>query len=256
MNNLVIDIGNSNIVIGYITENSKEVYRFNSDVDKTSDEYRSVFENTINHLQVDNILISSVVPKLTNTIKIYCEKTFEIKVDIVEPGYKTGIKIKTVNPKEVGSDLICGVVGAMQYSKSGIIIDLGTTSKVLYYKDSELISAIIAPGIKISAASITNNAAQLSDFPLKKPDRVLGRNTIEALQSGIVYGHIAMINGLIDLIEVELGETLPIYLTGGLSHIIDNNVNFKYQYKPDLILEALNTMIIKNMEKDNAIKKS
>ncbi len=248
MNNIVFDIGNSNIVVGHFNNGIKEVFRFNTDAKKTADEYYSTFKIAIDNLEIDNILISSVVPKLTQTIKEYCEKYLHITPNILEPGYKTGVKVSTNNPKEVGSDLICGVAGALKFSKTGIVIDLGTASKISYYKNGEFSGVIICPGIKISANSLTKNAAQLSDFPLKKPSRLFGKNTIECLQSGIVYGHIAMVNGLIKLAKNEIGENIPVYLTGGLSEIVKDDLDFKYIYQPDLIIDALNEMIIKNLE--------
>ncbi len=256
MNNIVFDIGNSNIVVGHFENGIKEVYRFNTDVDKTADEYYSTFKVAINNLEVDNILISSVVPKLTQTIAVYCEKYLHNSPKILMPGYKSGVKVSTNNPTEVGSDLICGVAGAIKFSKTGIVIDLGTATKISYYNNCEFCGVIIAPGIKISANSLTSSAAQLSDFPLKKPKKLFGKNTIECLQSGIIFGHIAMINGLIKLTKREYGEDIPIYVTGGLSDIVKDDLDFKFIYQPDLIIDALNEMIIKNLENEDEIKKS
>ncbi|MFV0499665.1 MAG: type III pantothenate kinase [Bacilli bacterium] len=247
MNNLVIDIGNSNIVIGIYTSDVK-VYRFNTDSSKTSDEYYNMFINSFKDIKIDNVLISSVVPSLTNTIKYCFENRFNIIPKIVSPGYKSGIKVMTDNPKEVGSDLICGVSGASKYSPSGIVIDLGTATKISYYKDKVFKGVIIAPGIQISARTLSNSASQLSEFSLQKPERIFGKNTVECLQSGIIYGHIAMLNGLIKMIEKELGKKLDIYLTGGLSYIVKNDVEFKFKYDPNLILDALNQMIVRNEE--------
>lgn len=248
MNNIVFDIGNSNIVVGHFWNGTKQVYRFNTDVNKTADEYFLTMSIAIDSSKIDNILISSVVPKLTQTITEYCEKYLNITPKVLEPGYKSGVKVNTNNPKEVGSDLICGVAGAIKYSKTGIVIDLGTATKISYYQNSEFTGVIIAPGIKISANSLTKNAAQLSDFPLKKPDKLYGKNTIECLQSGIVFGHIAMINGLIKLTKEEFGNDIPVYLTGGLSEVVKDDLDFNFTYLPDLILDALNDMIIKNLE--------
>lgn len=249
MNNLVIDIGNSNIVVGQCVDNICETYRFNTDADKTSDEYYTVLKASLNDLNIDNVLISSVVPKLTSTIKLLCKKYLNIEAQIVEPGYKSSVKVITDNPKEVGSDLICGVAGAMQYSTSGIVIDMGTATKLSYYKDNTFLGVIIAPGLKISASTLTNSASQLCDFPLEKPKHIFGKNTIECMQSGIIYGHIAMLNGLVSMAFEELGETLPIYLTGGLSFIVKDDLEFKCRYDQNLIIDALNNMLIKNMEK-------
>ncbi len=249
MSNLVVDIGNSNIVIGIYHKDDKKIFRFNTDNNKTSDEYFTVFKETFGDIKIENILISSVVPGLTNTIKYCFEQNYHIEAQIVEPGYDAGIKVNTDNPKEVGSDLICGVAGASRYSKSGIVIDLGTATKISYYKDNTFLGVIIAPGIKISASSLWSSASQLSEFPLQKPAKVFGVNTTECLQSGIIYGHIAMINGLIPMALQEIGEDVDIYLTGGLSYIVKNDLNFKFTYDQNLILDALHTMIIRNGEK-------
>lgn len=248
MNNLVIDIGNSNIVVGVYSNTDRNVFRINTDLHKTSDEYFTIFSNTFGDIKIDNILISSVVPQLTNTIKYCFEKRYNVEPKLVEPGYKSGVKVNTDNPKEVGSDLICGVAGAMCYSKTGIVIDLGTATKISYYKDNTFLGVIISPGIKISANSLSSSASQLSEFPLQKPDNIFGKNTIECLQSGIVYGHIAMINGLVKKALEEIGEEVEIYLTGGLSYIVKDDLEFKFHYKKNLILDALNNMIIRNGE--------
>lgn len=248
MCNLVVDIGNSNIVLGVYGE-EKKVFRFNTDANKTSDEYYTIFKNVLNDLEISNILIASVVPHLTSTIKYCFEKRFNKNVNVVEPGYKSGVKVKTDNPREVGSDLICGVAGAMANSKSGLVIDLGTATKISYYSNGTFLGVIIAPGIEISARTLTSSASQLSSFPLQKPEKVFGTNTMECLQSGIIYGHIAMLNGLIEMAFNEIGMEVDIYLTGGLSHIVKDELNYKVIYNKDLILDALNNMIKKNGEK-------
>ncbi len=249
MINLVIDIGNSNIVVGtYKNSKVENIYRINTDIHKTSDEYYTIFKDTLGDIVFDNILVSSVVPQLTNTIKYCFEKRFNTAVKLIEPGYKSGVKIKTDNAKEVGSDLICGVAGAMKFSKTGIVIDLGTATKLSYYKDGTFLGVIIAPGIKISANTLSSSASQLSEFPLQKPKSVFGKNTIECLQSGIIFGHIAMINGLVKMAEKEIGEKVPVYLTGGLSYIVKDDLDFDFLYKKNLILDALNDMIIRNGE--------
>lgn len=248
MNNIVIDIGNSNIVLGIYSDNEKKIYRFNTDTKKTSDEYYTVFHNILADIQIDNVLISSVVPALTSTIKNCFADKFHVNVNVVGPGYKSGVNIMTETPKEVGSDLICGVAGAMNYSKDGIVIDLGTATKIIYYKNNTFLGVIIAPGIEVNARSLTSSASQLSEFPLQKPKSVFGINTIECLQSGIIYGHIAMINGLIEMAIKEIGFQPNIYLTGGLSFIVKDDLNFKFKYDTNLILDALNKMIIRNGE--------
>lgn len=248
MCNIVIDIGNSNIVLGIYDDKENKVFRFNTDMKKTSDEYYTVFSNVLSEINIENVLISSVVPALTNTIKNCFIDKFNVDVSIIGPGYKSGVNVKTDTPKEVGSDLICGVAGAMHYSSDGIVIDLGTATKIIYYKNNTFLGVIIAPGIEVSARSLTSSASQLSEFPLHKPKSVFGTNTIECLQSGIIYGHIAMINGLLEMAIKEIGFVPKIYLTGGLSYIVKDDLNFKFKYEPNLILDALNKMIVRNGE--------
>ncbi len=243
MYKVLIDVGNSNIVIGlYTNKEEKKVYRFTTDLSKTFDEYYISFKSILETKDIECVLISSVVPKLTTTLTNLFASKFNIKPSIIAPGFKTGVKINTDNAKEVGGDLICGVRGAMKYSDEGLVIDLGTASKVIWFEDKQLKGVIIAPGIKISSEILTNSASLLSDFALEKPKSVLGTNTIECMQSGIVYGHIAMINGFIKMIYDELGKELPIYLTGGLSIIVKDDIEYDLQYKPNLILDALYEM--------------
>ncbi len=254
MYKILVDVGNSNIVIGlYSDDGEKKVYRFTTDLSKTFDEYYLSFKPIFKTTNIESIIISSVVPKVTTTLTHLFYEKLNIKPQIIAPGFKTGVRVNTDNSKEVGSDLICDVRGAMKYSNKGLVIDLGTASKIIWYDNKELKGVVIAPGIKISSEILTNSASLLSDFALEKPKKVLGTNTIECMQSGIVFGHIAMINGLIKMIFEELGEEVPIYLTGGLSVIIKDDLEFKVTYKPNLILDALYDM---SLGDNDEIKKS
>ncbi len=240
---ILVDVGNSNIVIGVYQEHQKSVYRLNTDINKTHDEYFMQIKPILNELKIEDIIISSVVPKLATTLTQLFTSMYQVTPKIIAPGFKTGVKVSTDNAKEVGSDLICGVRGALQYSTSGLVIDLGTASKITYFDNKELKAVIIAPGLKISADILTNSSSLLSDFSLDKPKKVLGTNTIECMQSGIIFGHIAMLNGLLEMIFTELGKNVPIYLTGGLSYIVKNELKYKASYQPDLILDALYEML-------------
>lgn len=219
---LLIDIGNTDIVIcNSDFEKIKSCTRIKTRDNRTPDEYNILIRSLISCNEIKAVVISSVVPTVTNYFKITFNKYFNINPIIVESGIKTGISIKTSSPLEVGSDLICDALGySDNYEGDGLIIDLGTASKYIYVSNRQFLGCIISPGVKTSLDALVNKTALLPEIDLLAPKKVLGNNTIECMQSGIMYGKAAEVDGLIRRIRKEIGKDLNVVATGGLAKLI------------------------------------
>lgn len=238
---LLFDIGNSNIVLG-LAENEKiiKTYRYESLTTKTFDEYYLSMKETFKDCNIEGVILCSVVPILTSTIKKMVKNHLNIEPLIVGTGLKTGIEIKCNNPKEVGADIVAAAVGAyVKYQKSSLIVDLGTANKIIYQKQNVLKGVIIAPGVKTSLLALTENTALLPNIEMVVPKKVLGNNTIECMQSGITYGVAASIDGLIKRVKEEINDDVILIATGGLSKLIIPLCEDKYIIDDNLILHGL-----------------
>lgn len=253
----VIDIGNTNIVLGLFDKDElSHSWRYSSDVNKTSDEYGLMLKNIMHYNQirpdqVKGAIISSVVPKLSHTIPKMIKNYFDIDPIEVGVGTKTGINIKYDNPHEVGSDRIVNSVAAHElYGGPAIVVDMGTAISfdVVDEKGSYLGGAI-SPGIQSASDSLFTKASRLAKVELEVPDRVIGKTTNESLQSGIVLGYISLIDGLIERISSELGkeiEDMNIIATGGFTRLIlKNSKHIKY-IDNELTLKGLKIIYEKN----------
>lgn len=219
---LLVDVGNSNIVFGFSNGNEIiDTFRFKSLTDITTDEYYIFIKAMLEKYEVEDVMISSVVPVITSSLKKLFNKYLNKEPLIMGPGIKTGIELKCDDPKTVGSDMICDCAGAMKYFNEAIIIDLGTATKYIYVKNNRFLGCSISPGVSISMKALVNNAALLPQFELVCPKKVIQTNTINCLQSGVLFGASTQVDGMIDKIHDELGnKNIPIIATGGLSKII------------------------------------
>ncbi len=249
---LLVDIGNSNIVLGLASPHDNKIHkllRLKTFIDKTFDEYYLLFENLLKDESFDGVAISSVVPIVTSALKKMFEAYYKITPLILGPGTKSGIMIKADDPRSVGADLICAVAGALIYSKDVIIVDLGTATKYIYAKDNTFHGVSIAPGIAISMKALVSSAALLPSIELQVPKKVLGNNTIACMQSGIIYGAAAQVDGMIELIKEEIkNPNVDVIVTGGLAKIIIPLSKHKLMYNENLVLEGLLQIYKKNTE--------
>jgi type III pantothenate kinase len=246
---LLIDIGNSSICFGlHDSKTLVNTYRIKSFLDKSSDEYYLIFKNFIDS-KIDDIIISSVVPQITSAIRKMAIQYFKIEPKIIGQSLKTGVKIIADDPKTVGADLICDVAGASMYFDEGLIIDLGTVSKILYFKNNTFMSCLIAPGISTSTKAMISKAALLPNFELVVPKKVLNNSTIPCMQSGVIYGFASMVDGLIKKIKNELNNpSLKIIATGGLVSLIAPLCEEKFDIiENNLILLGLYKIYLKNI---------
>ena len=251
---LAIDMGNSNIVIGGI-DNSRTwfVERVTTNQGKTDLEYAVNIKDimAIHNLPISSIegaVVSSVVPPLTDVVLSAVKKITGKTPMLVGSGMKTGLNIIMDNPKTVGSDLIVDAVAALKdYPAPIIVIDMGTaTTMSVIDKSGNYTGGIIFPGLRVSLDSLSSRAAQLPYIGLNKPARVIGKNTIDCMKSGILYGNAAMIDGIIDRMEEELGQAASLVATGGLAPSVLPLCRHKINYDEALLLKGLLILYEKN----------
>lgn len=251
---LTVDIGNTNITLGaYNSGVLVFTARIATETAKTSDQYavelNSIFSlNNINSEDIEDAIISSVVPPVGTSLSSAISKLCHIVPLILGPGIKTGLNIKIDNPAQLGADLVAGAVGALEsYKMPCVIIDMGTASTVsVLDKNGTFLGGAIAAGVRLTLKALTENTAQLTSIPITAPNSVIGRNTVECMQSGLVFGTAAMLDGLLEKIEEELGETPTVVATGGLSKQIITYCKKNIIYSENLLLEGLKAIYEKN----------
>lgn len=251
---LTIDIGNSNIIFGGFIENElKFVARMATDTTRTSDEYAS---NILNILDLHNVqkkevkgaIISSVVPPLNRVIKKAVRLIYGVDPLLVGPGIKTGIGILCDNPASVGADLISACVAtSVLYSSPALIVDIGTATKMMVINDKgAFIGVSIIPGVLMGLNALSERTAQLPKIDLSAPNVVIGKNTIDCMKSGVVFGNASLIDGMIDRINAEYGSSLPVIVTGGLASTIIPHCKHEMTLDRHLVLKGLNIIYQKN----------
>ncbi|NLV51055.1 MAG: type III pantothenate kinase [Clostridiales bacterium] len=251
---LAFDIGNTNILIGGF-EGNKVCFqcRISTSLDKTEAEYAVLIKNLfdlyeIKATQVEGSIIASVVPPLVNIIRGVMLRLTGCKPMIVGPGLKTGLKITIGDPSELGADLVVTAVAALKkYPKPIIILDMGTaTTFSVINKNSDFLGVVIYPGVMISFDALTARTAQLPRISFDEPRQLIGTNSIDSMQSGLIYGNAAMVDGICDRIEAELGEKATVLATGGLSGSIVPHCRREIIVDDDLLLEGLRILYEKN----------
>ena len=243
---IAIDIGNTETTVGIGNKDGWDSYRFTTRDANTSDELLVLFNSTFDldietKNQISGSIICSVVPQVTNNMVQAIEKYLESSPIVVGPGVKTGLKVNIDNPKELGPDRIANSVAGYKIAESDVVIvDLGTaTTFDVVNSKKEYLGGSIAPGIKISLDALTSKTASLKSVELDLPKKVVGKNTYEAIQSGLIYGHASMIDSMIEKLLQELGTKPKIILTGGLSKTIQPALNLNASYEQDLTLIGL-----------------
>lgn len=244
---LAIDIGNSNIVLGCINGRTIEKEaRIATDLIKTSDQYCAELKTMLDLLEVpvDSIegsIISSVVPPLLNSFKAAIRKLTGQTPLVVGPGIKTGLNILLDNPAIAGGDLIVGAVAALaEYPAPMLIIDMGTATTITAIDaKGNYLGGCICPGVKISAEALSSRTAQLPAISLEAPKKAIGRNTIDSMRSGLMMGSAAMLDGMIERMEAELGQKATVIATGGIARFVIPMCKRDILYDKDLLLKGL-----------------
>lgn len=252
---LAIDIGNTNIVIGCVDE--KKTYfieRLATVKTKTELEYaidiKVVLElYGISREDIKGGIICSVVPQITSIVRLAAEKVLRRQILVVGPGIKTGLNILMDNPAQLGSDLVAGAVaGINEYPLPLIILDMGTATTICVIDEKKnYIGGMILPGVMVSLNSLTAHAAQLQGISLEPPRQMIGKNTIDCMKSGIINGNAAVVDGMIDRIEEEIGKKATAVATGGLAKAIVPYCRRKVILDDNLLLKGL--LIIYNKNK-------
>ena len=251
---LAIDIGNTNIVIGCI-QNDEILFeaRIATDQVRTSDQYGVEIKNVLEAYgvskdEIEDCIISSVVPPVFNSVKTGVVKVIGKQPMVVGPGLKTGLNINVDVPSQVGSDRIVIAVAALaEYQPPMILMDLGTATTIEVVEPGNMyLGGVIFPGVKISLDALTSRAAQLPGISLDKPKNIIGRNTVDCMRSGMMYGTAAMIDGIVERIEEELGHKSTLIATGGLAQFITPLCKREIILERDLLLKGLNIIYKKN----------
>jgi type III pantothenate kinase len=252
---LVIDIGNTNTVLG-IYEGEKLVHhwRLETSRNRTSDEYgvliRQLFAMAPQEIhRIEGAIIACVVPPMLSTITAMVEIFFGLQALVVGPGIKTGMPILYENPREVGADRIVNAVAAYErYHSACIVVDFGTaTTFDAISEDGKYLGGAIAPGVMISAEALFQRASKLPRVELSAPERVIGRNTVNSMQSGMVYGYTSLVDGMVKRIADEFGGPVKVIATGGLAGLFAEHSDRIDDFDPDLTLVGLKILYERNV---------
>lgn len=248
---LAVDIGNTNIVVGVFDEERLvHSWRLSTRREMTADELQVMFRSLIGE-GLDGFrdaIVSSVVPPLTAPVIEAIQKLCGVTPLEVEPGIKTGLRIRYDNPQEVGADRILNAVAARaRHAGALIVIDFGTATTLdVVTAGGDYLGGVICPGPRLSAEALSARAARLPRVDLQAPPHVVGRNTVDSIRSGLLHGHAAMIDGLVRRIEAELGSKTTVIATGGLAPVIGPLMDRLDALDPDLTLEGLRLLYARN----------
>jgi type III pantothenate kinase len=244
---LALDVGNTNIVFGlFLGKDLRYHWRISTRREGTPDEYGILIEELFSHARIQArevraAVISSVVPPLQATLREMMERHFSVAPLLIEPGIKTGMAILYDDPKEVGADRIVNAVAAVEkYGKPTIVVDFGTaTTFDVISKRGEYLGGAIAPGIHISAEALFERAAKLPRIDIARPKEAIGKSTVASMQSGLYFGYLSLVEGMLARIKAEINGDPIVVATGGLAHLIVGNSPLIDHIDPLLTLEGL-----------------
>jgi type III pantothenate kinase len=250
---LTIDVGNTNTVLGMFEgDDLRQSWRIKTDARTTADEMALTFRGLLAEAdEVSGIALCSTVPAVLREMRGMLDRYYgDVPTVIVEPGTKTGVPVLTDNPKEVGADRIVNTIAAHHlYGGPCIVVDFGTSTNLdVVSAKGEFLGGALAPGIEISLDALASRAAQLRKVELVAPRSVVGKNTVEALQSGALYGFAGQVDGLVDRIVEEIGDVTAVIATGGLAPIVVPESQTITHHDPDLTLIGLRLVFEKNVD--------
>lgn len=249
---LVVDLGNTNIVLGlYRGDELVSSWRLATARDRTADEYGILARQLVGDAiqsSLEGAIVASVVPPLNSAMTFMIRKYFGIEPLFVEPGVKTGIAIHVDNPQEVGADRIVNCAAAHdRYGGPTVIVDFGTaTTFDVVTENAEFIGGVIAPGLNISAEALFARAARLPRVDIRRPDRVIGTNTVVNMQSGIYFGYLGLVDGILARIKLEVPNLKRVVATGGLASLFAEDSEHIDDVDPELTLKGLKIIFDRN----------
>ena len=251
---LVVDVGNTNTVLGlYEGEDLVHDFRIESSKGRTLDEYHVLLRSLLDVAEIERdevsaAIVASVVPALTEITESAISLAFGFEPMVVGPGIRTSMPILYENPREVGADRIVNAVAAYERVQGAVIVvDFGTaTTFDCVTAKGEYMGGVIAPGIQISADALFARAAKLPRVEIAKPAKVVGRNTVSSMQSGIVFGYVGLVDGMVDRIRAELGYPTAVIATGGLATLVAPESRTIEHVEPNLTLEGLRLLHERN----------
>ncbi len=247
---LTIDIGNTNTVLGVFEgEDIKHTWRIKTDARATADELMLVFRGLLHGHEVTGVSLCSTVPAALREMRTMLGRYYaDLPTVIVEPGIRTGVPLLVDNPKEVGADRVVNTLAASHlYGGPVVVVDFGTsTSLDVVSAKGEFLGGAVAPGIEISVEALAARAAQLRKIELVAPRNAIGKNTVEVLQSGILYGFAGLVDGLVRRIVAELDGDVTVIATGGLAVLVVEHCDTVSIHEPDLTLVGLRLVFEKN----------
>ena len=244
---LAIDIGNTNITLGvYDGDSLVATWRISTDVNKQADEYAVLFNGLLQNRgmqesTITEIVVCSVVPPLTGVFEEFCQSHFGLSPLVVGTGVKTGMRILYENPRDVGADRVADAVAAYQkYGGPVIVVDLGTATVFdAVSKDGEYLGGAIAPGVGVAADALVARASKLTRVELTAPQDAIGRTPSASMQSGLIFGYVGLIEGLVARFKKEMGPGVKVVATGGLAGTMAGETDVLDAVDPDLTLEGL-----------------
>lgn len=254
---LAIDVGNTHVVMGIMEDlETKDMFRLQTDLDRTDSEY-AVLMNQMLSLggykgsDFEGAIISSVVPPLNGVLKRAVKLITGCNAMIVGPGLKTGLNIRIDDPATLGADLVVGAVAALhKYPTPLIVIDMGTATTVTCMdKNSSFLGGAIMAGVNLALNALSSGTSQLPSIDLNYKGKAIGTNTIDCMRSGAVYGTAGMLDGLIDRMEAELGDSATVVACGGLAPIVIPHCKHKIHLEDDLLMLGLGLIYKKNAKK-------
>ena len=244
---LAIDIGNTNLTLGlYDSNNMAAHWRLATDYARMPDEYGLQFQGLLQNAKhtvkdVTGICLASVVPQITGRVTQACREYLDLEPFVVDVGIKTGIKVRYDDPKAVGADRIADAVAVMYlYGGPACVIDFGTaTTFNAITKDGEYLGGAITVGINLATEALFTHAAKLPRIDLQRPPSIIGRNTVHAMQAGLLFGYVSMVEGMVDRFRKELGPGMKVIATGGLAEIVAQETDVIQIIAPWLTLDGL-----------------
>lgn len=244
---LAIDVGNTNLTIGlYESDTLAHHWRLATDHNRMPDEYGLQILGLLTHagrspVDLNGIALASVVPPLTGRVTQACREYLKQEPLVVDTGVKTGVRIRYEDPKSVGADRVCDAAAVMRlYGGPACVIDFGTaTTFNAITKDGDYLGGAITAGVNLAAEALYTHAAKLPRIDLQRPPSVIGRNTTHAMQSGLLFGYVSMVEGMVERFRKELGDEMKVIATGGLAEVVAQEAPVIQHIAPWLTLDGL-----------------